>query len=103
MSDPWSRRQNPIKVPKLSFNQRFGCYFPIAGVILGVSIFYSRLIYDLAFRRWFQPDTISYINLDTTKLGLGRIANEEENTHPQEFAIQHESRVRKKKEQLMNL
>ncbi|CAN7937086.1 unnamed protein product, partial [Ixodes hexagonus] len=51
--DPWSRRQQPIKVPKLGLTQRYPRTTVLLIIFGGTGILFSRFIYE-----WFLRDLI---------------------------------------------
>lgn len=79
MSDPWSRRQNPIKIPKIPFHRRYPRFTSCCIIVGGLSIFFSRLIYDAFFRKYFQPETIRYVDVRYDQIFWGKNPNKEAN------------------------
>lgn len=93
--DPWSRRQDPIKVPRVKFTTRYPRLIPIGGGLLLASIYYSRFIYDAFLREYLEPDTVKYINIDTAKLRFGKVPEEERAKLREEYLKKLEESNRK--------
>uniref|UniRef100_A0A023FYJ0 Putative conserved protein with signal anchor n=1 Tax=Amblyomma parvum TaxID=251391 RepID=A0A023FYJ0_AMBPA len=55
-TDPWSRRQNPIRVPKMTLFQRYPRMTVVVFTLAGTSIMFSRFIYDMFLIDFFEPD-----------------------------------------------
>lgn len=54
--DPWSRRQKPIKVPKVTWFQRYPRVTVIFFGVTGTGLLFSRFIYDAFLIDFFEPD-----------------------------------------------
>uniref|UniRef100_L7M5E3 Uncharacterized protein n=1 Tax=Rhipicephalus pulchellus TaxID=72859 RepID=L7M5E3_RHIPC len=54
-ADPWSRRQQPVRVPKISWFDRHPRFTLVVIGIGGTCLVFSRFIYD-AFNSIFEPD-----------------------------------------------
>ncbi|EEC04372.1 hypothetical protein IscW_ISCW017224 [Ixodes scapularis] len=52
--DPWSRRQQPIKVPKLSLTQRYPRTTVCIIIFGGGALLFSRFLYDCFFRGFVE-------------------------------------------------
>uniref|UniRef100_A0A2R5L622 Putative conserved protein with signal anchor n=1 Tax=Ornithodoros turicata TaxID=34597 RepID=A0A2R5L622_9ACAR len=52
--DPWSRRQQPFKVPKLRWYHRHFRYIRLAVLTGATALFLSRPIYDIFLRDYFE-------------------------------------------------
>lgn len=53
--DPWSRRQNPFKVPKVRWHQRYPGLTVLVLGVGGTCVMFSRFIYDMFLYRMFEP------------------------------------------------
>ncbi|XP_037515513.1 uncharacterized protein LOC119391937 [Rhipicephalus sanguineus] len=66
-ADPWSRRQQPFRVPKTLWFDRHPRFTVVVIGIGGTCIAFSRFIYD-AFNSLFEPDSDSKPTLDLVML-----------------------------------
>uniref|UniRef100_A0A131XJ01 Putative conserved protein with signal anchor n=1 Tax=Hyalomma excavatum TaxID=257692 RepID=A0A131XJ01_9ACAR len=55
-ADPWSRRQQPVRVPKVSWFNRHPRFTVIVLSVGGISLTFSRVIYD-AVNSIFEPES----------------------------------------------
>ncbi|XP_077507048.1 uncharacterized protein LOC144116196 [Amblyomma americanum] len=67
-ADPWSRRQNPVRVPKVTLFQRYPRATVIFFGVAGTSILFSRFIYDVFLIDFFEPDRPPQRELDLIML-----------------------------------
>ncbi|XP_050022854.2 uncharacterized protein [Dermacentor andersoni] len=61
--DPWSRRQHPIRVPKVSWFTRHRKFTVLVFSIGGTCLLFSRAIYDM-FTSFSEPETSREHQLD---------------------------------------
>uniref|UniRef100_A0A023FMI9 Putative conserved protein with signal anchor n=1 Tax=Amblyomma cajennense TaxID=34607 RepID=A0A023FMI9_AMBCJ len=67
-TDPWSRRQNPIRVPKVTLFHRYPRVTTVFFGVLGTGILFSRFIYDAFLVDFFETDSVPQHELDLMML-----------------------------------
>uniref|UniRef100_A0A1E1WZ62 Putative conserved protein with signal anchor n=1 Tax=Amblyomma aureolatum TaxID=187763 RepID=A0A1E1WZ62_9ACAR len=66
--DPWSRRQKPFHVPKLTLFQRYPRVTMLFFGVSGTCVLFSRFIYDAFLIDFFEPDRPRKQELDLMML-----------------------------------
>lgn len=72
--DPWSRRQQPFKVPRLRWHQRYPRTVVLLITFGGSGLLFSRFIYDAFLKRFFEdePSNLPYHSFYVVGLKLYR-------------------------------
>lgn len=66
--DPWSRRQQPFKVPRLRWHQRYPRTVVLLITFGGSGLLFSRFIYDAFLKRFFEDEPRNRLEIDINLL-----------------------------------
>uniref|UniRef100_G3MN17 Uncharacterized protein n=2 Tax=Amblyomma TaxID=6942 RepID=G3MN17_AMBMU len=97
-ADPWSRRQSPIRVPKVPLSYRYPRVTVLVVTVTGTCLLFSRVIYDAFLVDFFEPNRPPKRELDIGML-LKQTMLRKEGEPPRnlEEALNEQEMIRKQK------
>lgn len=93
--DPWSRRQQPFKIPKTPWYQRHYALVVFVITFGGGAIFFSRFIYDAFLKRYIEGPQPG-MRIDMGRLLESKRVGRSDRLSWQEFLAEEQLRAEEK-------